>query len=1152
MRSSPLIVVLGTTVLASAVLVVNGAYLLAEGGPPQIRGIGSIVEAVLLLLSALFTLWVLVRESTLEAYELDRRLRAISQEICCWNGTYADLRTAQLPTVTTYWVLRDGVWRDVPTLLLVEGDVIALGYGEAVPCSVAIWTKAKDTNEDYVLVRGQKFTPDIMRTWVTRPWDPESIGHRQMAGRVLFSVLDTPLSSHLEQISLHHRRSSRSVLQNQIRIVVRLCVLRILPVVAGVALIANLIIFGVVDVGQASQHRMAIEAVLSKTVYVVFPFACTVLWPVFWIAARVFTSSCEVVLFDTLQRSKTDYEDMEDIDEFDVEALPPTKDVTVAIGAILGRMRWLWSNCDYRNLSRSSNLSETLGSITVICSIDKEGTIAEPFCSPEQVVVPDKDDEYAILDFAEQQIGTERSMFIIDDGWEKYLPSLRPLGLSCCLNTSAHQFGKGRLDSTHRRQNCMHHHGKTLPAQSTCYCKIARAIGFEAEDLAEFHKLKEANVFAPFHQSTDSTNKKGILCAASFTSAVFQTDGGPGKLQMMSDGSVELVLSMCLDYFDGSGIQPLDDRIMSTYYGLYLNALQQDLQCIAFSYRPLALDAKGMSRGSDDMQAANATTLQEGGGGGPNQSADSQYSDSLENEMLSEQDAMGDLPEYLSEESRKAALRSRARYRHPALFDDNAEFDYSKAALELFSTQEGFFRDAVAEQVFLGLVTFAYDPKTDVCDFIEDLSIAGIRFVYFSRSKGRQSKAFAERLGLETDWNTCILLSSAADDMRDSEGYVEDHDIKARLPRGIENIRSHLEEVDDIPLQISLFAECTPDATREMISIFQENGDVACCMGSALRDSNTLTFAAADLAVGVEPIPHFNRLYALGAALTCIPCPLFLQHDTSLYTLMQVIREARRLMNCLQQCAILLLLSGLALVVVNLVTSLCLLPPALSGYLMLWVLWIVAPLLGLSLLFVPHDENIMSTMPVKNQAHLSDMPRLAVYAVIRMLPPIVLTIFVYVTSLEKLLPDVSHLGELSSVFDKKDWLGLDHEQQWAVVAAQVYAMVAFVFHCVCVSSTLMYRTKTWLEFIPFRNIIWVGCSLICLVLTFAFAILLLAFGSAHVDRVSWYTYFVAFVGPLALLPLQDLCKLHDKKRWTRLQKLAKLEFNTKLGLHSPL
>ncbi|KAJ1843339.1 hypothetical protein LPJ57_009776, partial [Coemansia sp. RSA 486] len=488
----------------------------------------------------------------------------------------------------------------------------------------------------------------------------------------------------------------------------------------------------------------------------------------------------------------------------------------------------------------------------------------------------------------------------------------------------------------------MRKHGKVLAAQDTSLRKIGLAIGFATEDVARFSVERELFVFSRNIRDADG------LSAASLTATMVQTADG-GK-QVLTDGNFELVLGMCLDYFDGSAIHALDDEKMAIYYGLYQNALQQDLQCLAFAYCP---DDKGTS----DIDSKDAFI-------------------ELEDSSCESTDPSlpsSDLPEYLTETARK----------------------------KLFSEDKAF-----VGQTFLGLVTFAYDPKTDVCDFIEDLSIAGIRFVYFSASSGRQSKAFGERLGLETDWNTCILLSSA--DGAHDGGYIEDHDIKARLPRGIESIRPHLAEVDDIPLQISLFAKCAPDSTREMIGIFQENGDVACCIGSALADANTLTFAAADLAVGVEPIPHFNgrgadndwtndgsistsgalaTQYALGAALTCIPCPLFLQHDTSLYTLLQVVSEARRLVGSLGLGATLLAGAAVAASAVNLVAGLCLLPPAMNGAMLIWVLWVVVPLLAASLLFAPHDEATMSTMPVKNHAHVADMPRFAIYAVVRMLPP---------------------------------------------------------------------------------------------------------------------------------------------------------------------
>ncbi len=38
------------------------------------------------------------------------------------------------------------------------------------------------------------------------------------------------------------------------------------------------------------------------------------------------------------------------------------------------------------------------------------------------------------------------------------------------------------------------------------------------------------------------------------------------------------------------------------------------------------------------------------------------------------------------------------------------------------------------------------------------------------------------------------------------------------------------------------------------------------------------------------------------------------------------------------------------------------LPPALTGYQILWVTWIIAPILAFSFLFNPHEADTMTTM----------------------------------------------------------------------------------------------------------------------------------------------------------------------------------------------
>lgn len=77
---------------------------------------------------------------------------------------------------------------------------------------------------------------------------------------------------------------------------------------------------------------------------------------------------------------------------------------------------------------------------------------------------------------------------------------------------------------------------------------------------------------------------------------------------------------------------------------------------------------------------------------------------------------------------------------------------------------------------------------------------------------------------------------------------------RAKLPRGIKDIRPHLETVDNVPLQVSLFTDCTPELTQEMIKVMQEYGEIVCVVGSASSKLNTCVFLQANASIAVEPL----------------------------------------------------------------------------------------------------------------------------------------------------------------------------------------------------------------------------------------------------------------------------------------------------------
>jgi hypothetical protein len=78
---------------------------------------------------------------------------------------------------------------------------------------------------------------------------------------------------------------------------------------------------------------------------------------------------------------------------------------------------------------------------------------------------------------------------------------------------------------------------------------------------------------------------------------------------------------------------------------------------------------------------------------------------------------------------------------------------------------------------------------------------------------------------------------------------------RAKLPRGIKNIEPHIQNVDNVPLLVSLFTDCSPEATQEMLRIMQKHGEVCVVLGSSANlNSNTQIFLQANCAIGCEPL----------------------------------------------------------------------------------------------------------------------------------------------------------------------------------------------------------------------------------------------------------------------------------------------------------
>ncbi|KAG0298939.1 hypothetical protein BGZ98_010429 [Dissophora globulifera] len=1194
-----------STIVAALCLLAFYIYGTLKSSPHQFRLIGTIVEVGILVAIFIWNAFIHRRDLKLRGREVRDRVKGVIAELETIRvHPNQELKIPSIPSVSTVRVIRSGIVRTIPSNLIVKGDLIEMVYGDIAPCKVLcmlsrhriehpdspLHSHGSHINVHHLDPRYREYSsgtsPHVREFFLKRreTFQPSLFGmpptegmqrmHTDLQGRYTFEVLETPLERILH-VALDPTPRPKSLMQNQLLITNKIIFVKVFLSIAVLAFVINLLRFILKEVVQLKHGPNGVEQLLALPVYAALPLLPLSI-PTLLQISKAYTNAVILVLFNTLQISKTEYEDEKDVDEFDVEAPPPTKNVTIENKEVWKRFwrlltRWGNSGQDFDDgLTRSTNLVESLGGITVICSIDKEGTIATAFPAIEQVLVATEDDDTVVLDVLEDAY-LPNGLRFEDKDWENYIQSLKPIGLNQLLNTNCGTLSAPRRKEPHRKCNTLHYNSRTRAAQQTCLCRLGKEIGFTKEALYPFVLQKEIMCFHPYLPMPPMTFGKLVNYEIpTMLSTIYRDQNNEGYM-VLTDGHVECVVECCMDYWDGTKLHELDESMLKKISDFYQTAVVNDLQCIAYAYRPISIDTGDNaleldpstsefitlpvhilpdadekpgdnSPSSDDVEISSVQQAQE------DKQAEGEEGELSQRLTNTQRIDMRDLPDPINivievegvsdageddfqhypsslDEAGASASKGESgplqRWRKLREMDMEMPYDDEEdmeppAAV---GTKE-FYEEAVQGQIFLGMTTLAHQPKTNVCDFIEDLGLAGIRFVYFSPASERESKAFADRLGLETDWNSCILLSSASDPYGASSGYLESYDIKAQLPRGIENIRPHLESVDDIPLHVSLFAECGAEAATEMIKIFQDYGEVVCCIGSSLNINNIAAFARADISIGMEPIrmgsgPESKSAFSLGAKINSLPCGLTMHSETSLYALTQVVREARRLLNSQRQGIVFMIASFMSISLLLLVSYCFLTPPAMTGYQILWLMWIIVPLLILSFFFSPHEPDTMTMMPMYDGAE-------------------------------------GYHFLFNSFGNGTPWLEWTDSEQWALLYAQNLTMVIWVWYMVCLSSTFMSRTLSMVKFMPWKNRVWIGASVGSLVLQFVFCVVSLYRGPHRIDDIAWWVFLLAFVWPVVFLPAQEVVKARDLKECVRAQKLAKLEFNTKLGMHSPL
>lgn len=220
--------------------------------------------------------------------------------------------------------------------------------------------------------------------------------------------------------------------------------------------------------------------------------------------------------------------------------------------------------------------------------------------------------------------------------------------------------------------------------------------------------------------------------------------------------------------------------------------------------------------------------------------------------------------------------------------------------------------------------------------------------------------------------------------------------------------------------QVSLFTDCSAEATREMLSIMQSYGEIAVCMGSSASNANAEIFLQADCSIAVEPlypqvcqdVPAYNEnnihnnklmLYHLkqnssgekilqpqdtidmlenghldntnghtvspiyiSRILNSLPCSISVCRDDPL-SFVALIELSRRFSSGLWNCIQFWACAAVSLASLN-ILSVCLsLPPIFPPHLLIYLMCVPVPLIAISLAHIEGDPHIMNRATGKKQ-----------------------------------------------------------------------------------------------------------------------------------------------------------------------------------------
>lgn len=749
--------------------------------------------------------------------------------------------------------------------------------------------------------------------------------------------------------------------------------------------------------------------------------------------------------------------------------------------------------------------------------------------------------------------------------WHFYSSSLKPIGVNILVSSHILQ-DPYSCNPVAFPMELREHLDKTL-----CACSLGIEIGvsqfsnnrFENEVVLYTIGERDSDIqksLTTRHGNSAVLNNDFTVVHPHLISSVILDKMSASHL-LMSRGSGDMIASCCSDFWDGKDLQPMTNFERGTILEFY-NRRNFTSYCVALAYNPLL--------------EVNLESLK----------------------------------------SRQINLFVPTGHAQNGITAASADMHSSTAAL---TKPEDVFSQLQCSQVFLGLVSLHFKPKRDIVDLIEDLQVAGIRFVHFTAENDVRGKVFAQKLGLEADWNCHISLAPVeGEGDRSNDDFESDSNEqllsrssstssslssvintymsynRARLPKGIDQVRPHLKHVDNVPLLVPLFTDCTTDTIREMIAILQENREIVLCLGNAWNRENLTIFAQADMSLSLVPEPvdvssctsvaetcalststsSQNALSVsvskgwptpleMASYLNSTTCQLSFHRDADV-RLLSLISESRHALSCIRLGLTFGLGSMMLLSSLMCLATVFFLPPPLSGSHLFWLTLLLVPLLSLTFLSLKPDPRIKSQMPNRKKKTVwNNRWFLFINFLLTFFTSAIVSVLLFALTLLEFcrgnIPDDCDffLGNRNSTSAWNGWRG-EHEQ--GLIFAQDLTAMFVVINLVVLSIRFLHHTepiwKLW-KYVSWQYVIIAIIVVVSQLIYFVISqnLIVHVYKMSHVaamDSVPFYVWIIGLLWLIALLPIQELLKRHHRKRFDHLQTHLKLEFETKLGMHSPV